>query len=160
MQAADSVTDFDFIIGAWRVQHRRLNERFVNCTEWTEFYGDTTTFKVLQGYGNVEDNCLHFPSGDVKAVALRSFDVSTGKWAIWWLDGRAPHQLDVPVIGEFDGNVGTFLASDVIAGIPTIVKFNWYKNPGENPRWEQAFSQDGGNTWEVNWVMEFSKVSA
>ena len=25
--------------------------------------------------------------------------------------------------------------------------------------WEQAFSPDGGKTWEVNWVMEFSRAS-
>ncbi len=49
MQAENSVDDFDFIIGTWRVHHRRLNERFANCTQWTEFYGDTTTVKILKG---------------------------------------------------------------------------------------------------------------
>ena len=30
--------------------------------------------------------------------------------------------------------------------------------PGTAARWEQAFSADGGATWEVNWVMEFTRV--
>ena len=75
-------SDFDFIIGTWHVLHRRLNARLAGCDEWTEFTGTTTTSKVLQGFGNVEDNVLHFPDGDVRAVALRSFDASTGSWAI------------------------------------------------------------------------------
>lgn len=152
--------DFDFIIGSWHVNHRRLNERFSGCTEWTEFIGETTTRKILQGYGNLEDNLLHFPGQEIRAVALRSFDPSTGKWAIWWLDGRFPHSLDVPVVGEFVGDIGTFIANDTLNGIPIVVRFVWNKNNGGNPHWEQAFSQDGGVTWEVNWVMEFVRVAA
>ena len=26
------------------------------------------------------------------------------------------------------------------------------------PRWEQAFSDDDGATWETNWVMEFTRA--
>ena len=61
-------TDFDFIIGDWRVHHRRLNARFANCTEWTEFSGRSSTSKILGGFGNLEDNILHFPDGAFRAV--------------------------------------------------------------------------------------------
>ncbi len=105
-------TDFDFIIGTWQVRHRRLNARLVGCSEWTEFLGTSSTRKILDGFGNVEDNVLYFPDGEVKAAAFRSFDPQQQKWAIWWLDGRAPHSLDVPVVGSFEGSVGTFFASD------------------------------------------------
>jgi hypothetical protein len=27
-------------------------------------------------------------------------------------------------------------------------------------RWEQAFSDDGGATWETNWTMDFARVAA
>lgn len=148
-------SDFDFIIGRWRVLHRRLNERLSGCTDWTEFDGTSSTRKILGGFGNVEDNVLQFPGGEVRAAAVRSFDPRSGTWAIWWLDGRAPHSLGVPVVGRFDGPVGTFLADDSLDGRAITVRFVWRANPGGNPQWEQAFSADGGKTWEINWVMEF-----
>lgn len=150
-------SDFDFIIGHWRVKHRRLNARLCGCTEWTEFLGHTATHKILDGFGNVEDNILHFPEGDVRAAALRSFDPATETWAIWWLDGRSPHMLDVPVVGRFDKDVGVFMADDMFDGRAIKMRFTWRVNHGRNPTWEQAFSEDGGTTWETNWTMEFER---
>jgi hypothetical protein len=147
--------DFDFIIGDWQVQHRRLNSRLIGCTECTEFPGSSSTRKILGGFGNVEDNVLKFPDEEVKAAAFRSFNELSQEWAIWWLDGRAPHHLDVPVVGRFSGTVGTFIAKDSLNGKPITVRFTWHANPGLNPVWEQAFSGDDGKTWETNWVMEF-----
>jgi len=152
--------DFDFIIGDWKVRHRRLNDRLVSCTEWTEFTGTSSTRKVLQGMGNLEDNVLDFPDGSVRALALRSFDTSTQTWAIWWLDGRSPHHLDVPVTGSFIGDTGIFFADDTLAGKPIKVRFTWRKNLGGHPTWEQAFSPDGGASWETNWTMQFVPVAA
>ena len=148
-------SDFDFIVGNWVVDHRRLNARLCGCTDWTHFTGESSTRKILQGFGNVEDNVLHFPEGSVQAVAFRSFDASTAQWAIWWLDGRAPHHLDVPVKGRFEGTVGTFLAEDTFEGKAILVRFIWHANPGGHPTWEQAFSADGGHSWETNWHMTF-----
>ncbi|HEY6641831.1 hypothetical protein [Povalibacter sp.] len=154
-QDRSSPTDFDFIIGDWRVLHRRLNSRLTGCTDWTEFEGLSSTRKILGGFGNVEDNILGFPEGEVRAAAVRSFDRSARRWSIWWLDGRNPHQLDTPVVGEFTGNTGVFFADDSLRGLPIKVRFIWNANPGMNPTWEQAFSPDAGKTWETNWTMEF-----
>ena len=148
-------TDFDFIIGDWQVHHRRLNSRLTGCTDWTEFPGSSSTRKILDGFGNVEDNVLNLPDGEVKAAAFRSFNEVSQEWAIWWLDRRAPHKLDVPVVGSFSGTVGTFFAKDSLDAKPITIRFTWHANPGLNPVWEQAFSGDDGKTWETNWVMEF-----
>ena len=148
-------SDFDFIIGDWRVRHRRLNSRLTGCTDWTEFSGTSSTRKILGGFGNVEDNVLGFPDGEIRAAAFRSYNEITQDWAIWWLDGRIPHSLGVPVIGRFSGPVGTFFANDSLECQPITVRFTWHANLGHNPRWEQAFSGDGGKTWETNWIMEF-----
>jgi len=151
-----AASDFDFIIGDWHVRHRRLNARLAGCQEWTDFQGSSSTRKILGGFGNVEDNVLCFPEGDVRAAAFRSFDTESKQWAIWWLDRRAPHQLDIPVVGGFSGSVGTFFAKDQLDGKPITVRFTWNANPGGKPVWEQAFSADGGQSWETNWTMEFS----
>ena len=155
----EAPTDFDFIIGDWRVLHERLNARLSGCTEWTQFEGRTATRKMLGGWGNVEDNLLHLPDGDVRATAVRSFDRETASWAIWWLDGRAPHTLDVPVRGRFEQGVGQFYADDQLDGRPIRVRFMWLIGPDGHPRWEQAFSPDGGVNWETNWRMQFIRSS-
>lgn len=152
--------DFDFIIGNWSVKHRRLNERLCGCTEWAEFSGKSSTRKILGGLGNVEDNVLYFPDGEIKAAAFRSFDARTETWAIWWLDGRSPHILDTPVIGKFDGPIGKFFAEDSLRGNPITVLFTWSRHTDGNPTWEQAFSADKGATWETNWTMEFTRSVA
>lgn len=149
-------TDFDFIIGNWRVTHRRLNERFSASAEWTTFEGQSSTTRILGGFGNLEDNWLQFPDGPFRAVAMRSYCAETRNWSIWWLDGRNPTHLDTPVVGRFEGGVGTFLADDVLDGNPLVVRFTWTATPGEGPRWEQAFSNDAGRTWETNWTMRFT----
>lgn len=155
---ASAPTDFDFIIGDWRVEHERLDVRLANCTDWTQFEGFSSTTKMLGGFGNLEDNLLHFPSGSFRAVAIRSFCASSRTWSIWWLDGRNPTALDAPVVGSFADHVGLFYADDVLDGLPIKVRFTWTATPGEHPRWEQAFSDDGGGTWETNWRMRFVPV--
>jgi len=151
-------TDFDFEFGEWTVRHRRLKERLVGCEEWEEFTGTSQTRPVLGGSGNIEDNLLHFPSGDYRAIAIRAFDSARKTWAIWWLADTDPHQFDVPVIGRFEGGVGTFLADDTLRGQPVIVRFLWLRTYTQTPRWEQAMSADGGTRWETNWTMDFTRA--
>lgn len=151
-------TDFDFQQGRWHVRHRRLKARLAGCTEWEAFSGTSEQRPLLGGNGNVEDNLLHLPAGDYRAVALRAYDPASGTWAIWWLDGRAPHGLDVPVIGRFEQGVGSFYADDTHDGRPVRMRFLWLATDSDAPRWEQALSADGGETWETNWVMEFTRA--
>ena len=156
MTAADR--GFDFQTGRWRVRHRRLKERLAGCTEWDEFEGKCEARPILGGYGNIEDNQINLPGGSYRAVALRSFDPTSGSWAIWWLDGRHPHSLDVPVVGRFENGVGTFFADDVHDGQPIKLRFFWLATDTDSPRWEQAMSPDGGQNWETNWIMDFERA--
>jgi hypothetical protein len=153
----DAPTDFDFEFGDWNVRHRRLKERLAGCGEWVEFAGESSTRPVLGGFGNVEDNLLHLPDGPYRAIAVRSFDRRSATWSIWWLDGRFPDRIDVPVVGRFVDGLGTFLAEDTLDGRPIRIRFLWRTADPLRPRWEQAFSADGGATWETNWIMEFSR---
>lgn len=150
--------DFDFLIGDWRVAHRRLKRRLIGDRDWEEFAGASSTRKILGGFGNIEDNWIDLPGGAYRAIAVRSFDPEPGQWAIWWLDARAPHQLDVPVIGGFESGAGSFYADAVLGERPIRVRFLWTLTGTSSPQWEQAFSADGGAGWETNWVMRFHRA--
>jgi hypothetical protein len=151
--------DFDFFVGEWLVQHRRLKERLVNNREWQEFSGTTSTRLLMGGLANVDDNVLNLPSGTYRAVTLRSFDSQSAQWSIWWLDGRSPLTLDTPVRGQFKDGVGTFYAADNFNGQPIRVRFIWSHITPTICQWEQAFSADDGGTWETNWIMNFTRVA-
>ncbi len=151
--------DFDFRTGHWEAHHRRLKERLAGSHEWVEFDGTQTLWQLMDGYANVDENIFKMPTGDVRGVTLRAYDPQTGQWAIWWLDGRNPFgELDPPVKGRFLNGVGTFYADDKLRGKPIRVRFVWSGITAETAHWEQAFSPDGGKTWETNWITDFRRI--
>jgi hypothetical protein len=153
-----AVHDFDFYMGRWQVRHRRLRERLAGTDEWQAFEGTSEAWPLLGGAGNVDDNVLELPGGTYRAISLRSFDPNAQTWSIWWLDGRNPGRLDPPVVGGFSDGVGTFIGEDTFNGRPILVRFLWSNITSTTCRWEQAFSPDGGATWEVNWIMESTRI--
>jgi len=158
-RTTSGLRDFDFLVGRWRVHHRRLKERLAGNHEWIEFEGTSDVLKVMGGCGLVDDNTLEFPAGPYRAAGLRSYDRKSGLWSIWWLDGRSPlGPLDPPVRGVFHDGVGTFYADETFNDRPIRVRFEWSKIAQDTCHWEQAFSTDGGETWETNWVMDFKRA--
>jgi hypothetical protein len=152
--------DFDFLMGAWRVHHRKLKSRLSGCTEWIESDGTSVARPMMGGLANVDDNEIEGPDGAYRACSFRVFDPSTSTWSIWWFDSRSPSQLDPPLVGRFEGHVGSFFSDDSIQGRPIRVRFLWTATDTGSPHWEQAFSADGGLTWETNWTMDFTGVNA
>lgn len=154
----DHAHDFDFLAGKWRVHHSRLKERLAHSHAWTDFEGTCDMQMTLGGHGNMDDNVLGGPDGAYRAMSVRGYDPKTQTWAIWWLDARNPHAIEPPVIGNFKDGVGVFEGDDVFKGKPIKVRFTWSHITPTSARWEQAFSPDGGKSWETNWKMEFARV--
>jgi len=150
--------DFDFFHGRWTVNHRRLLKRLANCTEWQVFGGSCQAWPLLGGAGIVDDNVIDVPAGSYRAATLRSWNPTKRTWQIWWLDARYPDAVGDPMVGRFEGGVGTFFADEDFEGRPIKVRFLWSRID-TSPRWEQAFSTDGGATWETNWEMDFTRVA-
>ena len=151
--------DFDFLVGEWRVHSRRLKDVLASSHDWYEFDGTIRSWPLMEGRANVDDTVFNLPTGIYRGVAPRAYDPKTGQWAIWWIDGRNPFgNLDPPVKGRFVDGVGTFYADDTLRGKPIRVRFIWSQMSHEAAHWEQAFSADGGKTWETNWVTDFKRA--
>jgi hypothetical protein len=150
--------DWDWLVGTWNVKHRRLKGRLEGSTTWEEFDGTSTLWLTLGGFGTIDDNVLELREGTYRAVTIRAFDPATRRWAIWWLDGRSPTSIEPPVYGGFVDGVGTFMGDDTFKGRPIKVRFRWSEITATSALWEQAFSPDGGATWETNWVMRFTRA--
>jgi hypothetical protein len=149
------VRDFDFLMGRWRIRNRRLRGRLAGSDEWDEFESRAAARPLPAGFGNEDVYCTDFDGGFV-GMSFRFYDPGTNRWSIYWADSRRPGLLDAPVLGSFDGGIGVFEGEDTLDGRAILVRFTWSGTTTATPRWEQAFSDDGGQTWETNWVMDFT----
>ena len=155
---ADGARDFDFLMGRWRIHNRRLRERLAGSTEWVEFESSCVARPLPGGAGNQDEVHLPYPAPYV-GMSFRFFNPATNQWAIHWADNRRG-VLDPPVIGAFTNGTGIFEGPDTFEGRPIQVRFTWSRVATPTPRWEQAFSEDGGKSWETNWVMDFARGEA
>jgi hypothetical protein len=150
-------TDFDFLMGRWRVRHHRLKRRLANCCEWDDFSG-TSSARPLLGGGNIDENEIPLPGDPYIGITLRTVDPRTATWRIYWFDSRDPASVDPPMVGRFENGVGLFHADHLFERRSIRVRFLWSRPTEATCRWEQAFSADGGRTWETNWTMDFSRA--
>jgi len=149
--------DFDFWIGRWHGRNWRLRERLAGCDEWDEFESISVARRLPGGMGNQDEFRTDFAGGYV-GLSFRFFDPRTNQWSIYWADSRRPGPLDPPVVGSFSGDVGVFEGPDTFEGRPIHVRYMWSRVSTSTPRWEQAFSEDGGESWETNFASEFTRA--
>lgn len=151
----DGARDFDFELGHWTVHNRRLRRRLASCTDWDTFEATASVHSILGGLGNQEEMRADHIPGYI-GMALRFYDRAARRWAIHWVDNQ--HGVMEPAVyGGFNDGIGVFEGDDVFEGRPIRVRFIWSVTDAAAPRWEQAFSDDGGTTWETNWTMEFRR---
>ena len=156
LQNEATASDFDFWFGSWDVRNRWLRRRLAGSDDWEEFDATVVARPLLGGRGN-EDEFRTDHAGGFIGMSFRFFDPERRRWSIYWADSRRPGELDPPVFGAFSGDVGVFEGEDLYKGRPILVRFTWSGVTTPTPRWEQAFSDDGGRAWETNWVMDFTR---
>lgn len=151
-------SDFDFLIGQWKVHHRQLRRCLSHCESWQEFLGWSDARKILGGFGVMDENILFEPRGTYRSMFLRTFNTEANCWSIWWYDGRTPNRLDPPVIGKFGDGIGVFLGNGTAEATSALVRYVWTRHVIV-PRCEQAISMNNGLTWKTHWTMEFHRGS-
>lgn len=150
----DGRRDFDFLHGDWSVRHRLLKRRGAGCHEWAEFAGTCDCGALMGGICNIEEHQM--PGRGSHGVALRSFDIARRTWSIHWVSS-SDGLVGEPVHGRFENGEGRFYGVDVDAGRPVKVTFLWKDITPDSAQWSQAFSYDHGQTWETNWIMQFTR---
>ena len=152
----DGRHDFDFWFGRWAVKNRRMLKPLSGLDEWERFDATVECRPILGGMGN-EDEFLSPHRPGAIGMSLRFFDPATRQWSIYWIDNKMGVLLP-PVVGHFVSGTGVFEGPDTLGGKPIDVRYTWSKTDTPTPQWEQAFSVDGGKTWETNWFMTMSRL--
>jgi len=151
-----AVSDFDFLIGKWRIRHSTLKERLAGCTEWEVANAIDIVRPAFTGLGNI-GHFVRLVNGQPYCGApIRLYDPSIGIWRIWWLD-TAGNRMEPPVQGRFEGAQGLFEGDDCLRDMPIRVRFHWSGISPTAATWKQSFSADRGETWELNSIMEFTR---
>ncbi len=151
-------SDFDFLLGTWMIHNQRRTNPFEKEGVWEEFMATQTGEKYLDGRVQIEYFEGTFPSGEVrKGLTIRAFDEQSQQWSIRWLDSRNPLDFS-PLVGSFQNEIGLFYEDTrTPKGQPVRVRFTWDHISEETARWQQAFSFDNGETWDTNWIAEFTR---
>lgn len=150
--------NFDWFVGSWVSTQRRLRRVLAGNDEWYEFDGVHRSWNLLDGAANVDEAL--FPSQGFGGVTLRLYDRARDEWSLYWASSKTGLSLP-PVVGRFgDDGRGVFSSDEVWEGQEIKVRYLWSDITPERARWEQAFSTDGGATWETNWIAEFRRTGS
>ena len=147
----DGQHDFDFEIGTWKTNLRRLQRPLSGSTTWVEYEGTSVVSKVLDGRANLVELKVDGPAGRLKGLSLRLYNPQSRQWSLNYANINSG-TLTTPSIGEFKDGRGEFYNQDTYNGRAILVRFVIIKITHDQYRFEQSFSEDGGKTWELNWI--------
>jgi len=161
LEHSDAITreqhQFDFDFGTWATHSTRLLHPLTGSHTWVELDGKTVVRKVWGGRANLAEYDADGSGSHVTLLALRWFNPTTGEWN---LDFATPQvgTLGTPGVGTFKDGRAEFYSFDTIGGRNLLVRFSIWKITDDTAQSEQAFSDDGGKTWEVNWINHYTRI--
>ncbi len=153
----DGQHDFDFEFGAWKIQLKRLVKPLTGSTSWLEYSGTSVVRKVWDGKANLGELEVSGATGRIQGLSLRTYNPQSHQWHIGWVNS-ADGTMGPAMIGAFKNGCGEFFNQESFNGRAVFVRFIFSDITANTFHFEQAFSDDGGKTWEVNWVANFTKV--
>jgi len=153
----DGQHDFDFEIGSWQARVSRLEHPLTGSTHWLSYEGTSVVRRVWDGRANLGELEVDGAAGRIEGLTLRLYNVRARQWNITW-SNAADGVLDrATMVGGFKDGRGEFFGQDSLDGRAIYVRFVFSDVTPTSFRFEQAFSNDGGNVWEVNWKATFTR---
>ena len=149
--------DFDFNLGTWVTRVRRLRNPLSGDDTWVEYEGSSRVDRVWERGASLFELDVRGPAGRIEGVGLRLYNPRSRQWSLNWASRRTG-VVEPPMVGEFRDGRGEFFGSDTFEGRAILARNRFVDITPDSARFEQAFSADGGRTWETNWVMTFSRT--
>jgi len=153
----DGQHDFDFEIGEWKTHLRRLLHPLTGSRTWVEYEGTTVARKVWDGRANLLELVADGPAGHFEGLSLRLYNPGSRQWSLNFA-AAGSGALSQPTVGEFRDGRGEFFDQETLDGRSILVRFVISEITPTSCHFEQSFSDDGGKTWEVNWIATDTRV--
>ena len=155
--ARDGRHDFDWEIGTWKTHLKRRLRPLTGSNEWVEYDGTTVVRKVWDGRANLVELDVQGPTGRIEAASWRLYNPESRQWSLNFSNARTGI-LSPPTIGEFKDGRGEFHSAETLDGRAILVRFVISEITADSAHFEQSFSDDGGRTWETNWIADDTRV--
>lgn len=156
----DGQHDFDFELGSWKIHLKRLQNPLSGAAPvWVEFDGTTVTRKLWDGRAEIEEFEVDSPTGHIEGMTLRLYNTQTHQWSLYWANSKQGVMSGPPNVGEFKNGRGEFYVQDTYNGRVILIRYIWSDITPNSAHFEQSYSDDGGKTWEVNWITDQTRVS-
>lgn len=152
----DGQHDFDFEFGAWKAHLRRLLHPLTGSNMWVDLNGISTVRKIWDGRANLGELEVDSSTSHVEGLSLRLYNPETHEWSIYWSNSN-DGSLGAPMVGRFKNGRGEFYDQESFQGKTISVRFVFSEITPTEFHFEQAFSADGGKTWEPNWIATFTR---
>jgi hypothetical protein len=153
----DGSRDFDFEFGSWKAHIARRLKPLTGSNKWVEYDGTSVVRPWWDGRANVGELRVSGPAGKIEGMSVRLYDPASRQWKIHWASA-ADGLLGPAMVGGFKGNRGEFYNQEMLGPRAILVRFIFSGVSRQSFRLEQAFSADGGKSWETNWIANFTKV--
>jgi len=147
----DGQHDFDFNFGTWKTHITRLQHPLSGSTTWIKLEGTVTIKKVWDGRGQVEEIEADGPTGHWEGLTLFLYNPQSHQWSQTFAGG-SNGMLGTPIIGEYKDGRMELYGQDTFNGRSILVRGVWTITSPNIHKFEQAFSDDGGKTWEINFI--------
>ena len=154
----DGQRDFDFLIGKWKYHLKRLQNPLTGSTTWVEFDGVGECRPIWNGNAQIDTLEVDGPTGHIQGLTLRLYNPSSRQWSLNWANAADGTLGTPPTIGSFKDGKGEFYDMEPFKGRMILVRYEWTRTTTSSPHFEQSFSEDGGRTWEVNWITDQVRV--
>lgn len=154
----DGSRDFDFEIGTWHTLLKRLQHPLTGSSTWIEYNGTSVVRKVWGGKANLVELDVTGPAGRILGLSLRLYNPESRQWSLNFANASAG-TMSVPTVGEFRNGRGEFYDQESFNGRMILIRNVFTDITPTSYRFEQSFSDDGGKTWELNWVAVDTRVS-
>lgn len=158
-EAHDGRHDFDFELGSWNFRVKRLLQPLSGSQRWIELDGTTKTCKLWHGRAQIEQMEVSGAGQSIEGMTLRLYNPQTSQWSLYWATSKAGALGGPPNVGQFKNGVGEFYAEDTYNGRYILIRYVWSRITPASAHFEQSFSDDGGRTWETNWITDQTRVA-
>ncbi len=155
--AHDGAHDFDWEFGLWKTYLKRRLRPLTGSNEWVEYEGTSEVRKVWDGRSNLLELDVQGPAGRIQGASWRLYNPEARQWSLNFSNVRTG-TLSPPSIGQFKDGRGEFYSTETLDGRTILVRFVISGITDDSAHFEQSFSDDGGKTWETNWIADDTRM--
>lgn len=152
----DGQHDFDFNLGTWKTHIKRLQHPLTGSHTWIELNGTVVVRKVWDGRAQLEEIEADGPAGRFEGLTLFLYNPQSRQWSQIFANSNGG-TLAQPTIGEFKNGRGEFYDQESFHGRAILVRGVWADITPNSHHFEQSYSDDGGKTWEPNFVATLAR---